>query len=66
MLLADLRRLRVESADRGYRFMHDKAWFLTAEQREAMSLRLMVAGELLGHCNVSTLPVRPAGKPMTL
>lgn len=63
---ADLRRLRVESADRGYRFMHDKAWFLTAEQREAMSLRLMVAGELLGHCNVSTLPVRPAGKPMTL
>ena len=65
-LPADLRRLRVESADRGYRFMHDKAWFLTAEQREAMSLRLMVAGELLGHCNVSTLPARPADKPMTL
>ena len=65
-LPADLRRLRVESADRGYRFMHDKAWFLTAEQREALSLRLMVAGELLGHCNVSTLPARPADKPMTL
>ncbi|WP_428307293.1 hypothetical protein [Lacipirellula sp.] len=63
---ADLRRLRLESADRGYRFMHDKAWFLTAEQREALSLRLMVAGELLGHCNITTLPVRPADKPMTL
>ncbi len=63
---AELRRLRVESANRGYRFMHDKAWFLTAEQREALSLRLMVAGELLGHCNVSTLPARPADKPMTL
>ena len=28
--------------------MHDKAWFLTAEQREAMSLRLMVAGRIAG------------------
>lgn len=63
---ADLRRLRLESANRGYRFMHDKAWFLTAEQREALSLRLMVAGELLGHCNITTLPARPADKPMTL
>lgn len=63
---SQLRKLRVESPSRGYRFMHDKAWFVTAEQREAMSLRLMAAGELLGHCNVSTLPARPAGKPMTL
>lgn len=61
-----LRKLRVESPERGYRFLHDKAWFVTAEQRESMSLRLMTGGELLGHCNLSTLPARPAGKPMTL
>jgi hypothetical protein len=63
---SDLRRLRVESPQRGYRFLHDKAWYLTAEQRESQSLRLMVAGELLGHCNVSSLPARPVDKPMTL
>ena len=62
----ELRQLRVESPARGYRFRHDKAWFVTAEQREPMSLRLMDAGELLAHCNVSTPPPRPADKPMTL
>ena len=26
-------------------------------------VKLMVAGELLGHCNITTLPARPADKP---
>jgi hypothetical protein len=61
-----LRELQVDSPARGYRFRHDSSWYVTAEQREHMSLRLLERGDFLAHCNVTTLTVRPTDKPMTL
>jgi hypothetical protein len=66
MKRAELRELLVDAADRGYRFRHDKSWYVVAQQRELTSLRLMDEGEFLAHCNVTTAPPRPAGKPKTL
>jgi hypothetical protein len=61
-----LDELAVESPERGYRFQHNTDWYVTAEQREHMSLRLLDRGDFLAHCNISTLPARPIDKPMTL
>lgn len=58
MTEAVLRQLVVDAPQRGYRFRHDVSWYVTAEHRELMSLRLMVGGELLAHCNVTTRPPR--------
>jgi hypothetical protein len=66
MSAAELGELQVESPERGYRFRHDASWYVTAEQREHMSLRLLQRGDFLAHCNVTTLPMRPADKPTTL
>jgi hypothetical protein len=63
---AELRELLVDSHERGYRFRHDKSWFVINQQRELMSLRLLDAGDFLAHCNVITSPPRPADKPKTL
>jgi hypothetical protein len=61
-----LEQLAVDSPQRGYKFQHSLGWYATAEGREHMSLRLLDRGDFLAHCNVTTLPVRPADKPMTL
>ena len=62
----ELSELQVESPDRGYRFRHDSGWYVTGEQREHMSLRRLERGDFMAHCNITTLPERPADKPMTL
>jgi hypothetical protein len=62
----ELRMLLVDSPRRGYRFRHDQAWHVTADERELLSLRLLREGEMLAHCNITTHPPRPAGKPQTL
>jgi hypothetical protein len=61
-----LRQLLVDAPARGYRFRQDQAWFITAEQRELMSLRLVDEGEYLAHCNVVSSPARPAEQPPLL
>lgn len=53
-----LRQLAVDAPGRGYRFQHDATWYVTAEERELMSLRLLVGGELLAHCNITSRPPR--------
>jgi hypothetical protein len=62
----DLSELHLEVPMRGYRFRYDSAWYVTGEQREQMSLRRLERGDFIAHCNVTTLPARPADKPMTL
>ena len=66
MTTAELSELQVEVPHRGYRFRHDSAWYVTGEQREHMSLRRLERGDFMAHCNITTLPARPADKPMTL
>jgi hypothetical protein len=62
----ELSELHLEVPTRGYRFRYDSAWYVTGEQREQMSLRRLERGDFIAHCNVTTLPARPADKPMTL
>jgi hypothetical protein len=62
----ELSELHVESPNRGYRFRHDAAWFVTGEHREHMSLRRLERDDFIAHCNITTLPARPVDKPMTL
>lgn len=62
----ELDELIVAAPERGYRFRHNSAWYATAEHRELMSLRLLDAGDMIAHCNITTLPMRPADKPQTL
>ncbi|HEX6961985.1 MAG TPA: hypothetical protein VF175_08975 [Lacipirellula sp.] len=62
----ELSELQFESPSRGYRFRHDSAWYVTGEQREHMSLRRLQRDDFIAHCNITTLPIRPANKPMTL
>lgn len=62
----ELRQLLVDAPGRGYRFCHDVSWFVTAEARELMSLRELERGDLVAHCNVTTMPPRSPEKPLTL
>ncbi|MCC6492656.1 MAG: hypothetical protein IT424_06520, partial [Pirellulales bacterium] len=61
-----LGELYTDSPQRGYRFRHDSSWYVTAEHRELMSLRYLDGVDMISHCNITTLPPRPADKPMTL
>jgi hypothetical protein len=63
---AELRQLAIDAPQRGCRFRYDQGWFVTAQQRELMSLRLLDEGDFLAHCNVTTAPPRPADKPLAL
>ncbi|MBN1588593.1 MAG: hypothetical protein JW888_03670 [Pirellulales bacterium] len=50
----------------GWRFQHDRRWFLTGSDRELAFLRLIDRGDLVAQCNVAALsPVEP-GKQATL
>jgi hypothetical protein len=61
-----LSELLVESPERGYRFRYGSSWYITAKQREFMSLKLLRQGDPVAHCNVTTLPARPVDRPTTL
>ena len=61
-----LARLAVDDPRRGFRFQHGSEWFVTGEQPQLLSLRLWRRGELLAHCNVTTLPGRSEKHPTTI
>ncbi len=50
----------------GFRFLHDLSWYITAEEHDVLSLRCLQNGDWTAHCNISTLPVRSAGRQTTL
>lgn len=50
--------ISVDSPQRGYRFRHGADWYVTADQREMLSMRMLQAGDLIAHCNITTLPAR--------
>jgi len=58
--------LAYESPQAGYRLKHDASWYVTAEQRKGISLRLLQQGELMAHCNLTSLPSRSEGHATTL
>jgi len=59
-------KLLYDSPERGFRFLHDTVWYVTAEQRDQLSLRCLQEGDLTAHCNVNTLPARTKGRQTTL
>lgn len=62
----ELFELELHVPERGFRFRHDAAWYVTGEHREQLSLRRLERGDFVAHCTITTLPARPADKPMTL
>ena len=58
--------LRYEAPQQGYLFLHDRAWYVTAEQSDLVSLRSLHQGNQTAHCNLTTLPARSEGRETTL
>jgi len=59
-------RLAYESPKHGFRFLHDRRWFITGEEPELLVMRLIDRGDLIAQCNIAPLPRRKPEKPLTL
>jgi len=60
------RALLYDASEQGFRFQHDSAWYVTAEQSDLLSLRFLQDGDLTAHCNVTSLPARSKGRGTSL
>ncbi|NIP86622.1 MAG: hypothetical protein GTO03_14080 [Planctomycetales bacterium] len=49
-----------------YRLQHDRGWHVTSDGRSTAILRRIEDGDLVGQCNISTLPLILKGKQITL
>jgi hypothetical protein len=58
--------LQFESQPLGFRLKHDRQWYVTAEAREAVSLRRVDNGDLAAQCTVTQLPSKSIGRQTTL
>jgi len=58
--------LSYNDPQRGYRFLHDRSWYVTAEQSNLVSLRRQQEGNATAHCNVTSLPARSEGHGTSL
>ncbi len=63
---APLRDLLYESPALGFQMKHDRQWYVTAERREAITLRRVDGGDLVAQCTLTKLPPRSAGRQTTL
>lgn len=62
----ELTQLAYESGKGGWKFQHDRRWFITHDDANLADLRLLDRGELVAQCKVSSLPSATAGKEATL
>ena len=53
---AEQTELSYESAAGGWRFVHDRRWFVITDEKDQAVLRLIDGGDKLAQCNVSSLP----------
>ena len=60
------RDLLFEASGLGFRFRHDRQWFVASEQREAISLRRIDRDDLVAQCTLTTLTPKSAGRQATL
>ncbi len=60
------RALLYDGRQRGFQFQHDAAWYIMNEQSDILSLSFLQQGDRTGHCKISTLPSRSAGRGTTL
>jgi hypothetical protein len=60
------RELLFEAGALGFRFRHDRQWFMASEQREAISLRRIDRDDLVAQCTLTSLTPKSAGRQATL
>lgn len=58
--------LAYEAAALGFRFQHDRQWFVTSQQRETVTLRRVDGGDLVAQCTLTALPSKSAGRQASL
>jgi hypothetical protein len=46
----------------GIRLVHDRQWYLTAQNRQSVTLRRLVQGEVVGQCTINALPQKSPGQ----
>lgn len=49
-----------------WRFLHDRSWYVTSDEKDVVVLRMVERGELIAQCNVSPLPPAATGKAPAL
>jgi hypothetical protein len=50
----------------GFQFQHDRQWFITSEEREAVTLRRVDGNDVVAQCTLVSLPSKSAGRQTTL
>jgi hypothetical protein len=60
------RDLSFESPTLGFRVKHDRQWYVTAEAREAITLRRVDNGDLAAQCTLTQLPSKSEGNQTSL
>lgn len=62
----ELTRLTYQSPQGGWQFLHERRWYVTADEASLAVLRLVDRGEFVAQCKVSSLPNAVPGKEVTL
>jgi hypothetical protein len=60
------RDLEFEAASMGFRFQHDRSWFITSKLRENITLRRVDGSNVVAQCTFALLPAKSAGRQTTL
>ncbi|HEX2473907.1 MAG TPA: hypothetical protein VHK01_04145, partial [Lacipirellulaceae bacterium] len=50
----------------GFQLRHDRQWFITSEEREAVTLRRVDGNDVVAQCTLVSLPPKSAGRQTTL
>jgi hypothetical protein len=50
----------------GFQLKHDRQWFITSEEREAVTLRRVDGNDVVAQCTLVSLPSKSAGRQTTL
>jgi hypothetical protein len=58
--------LSYEAATLGFRLRYDRAWYVTAEGREAVTFRRVDNGDLVAQCTLTVLPSKSGGRQTSL
>ena len=63
---SDSTQLTYDSTGGGWQFNHDRRWHVFRDQHDLAVLRMCERGEVIGQCNVSSLPERAPDKLVSL
>ncbi len=61
-----LRDVLFESPTMGFRIMHDRQWYVTAERRESVTFRRVDSSDLVAQCTLTILPPKSEGRQTSL